>query len=170
MSKSSHNTVMGKVTSVYGVKGWVKVFSYTQPKENLCQYIDWQLQDQSGVSRPVKVLDCKPHGNGLVALFDGARDRDIAKNFCGMLITVPSSELPSLSEGEYYWSDLEGLEVHTIKGEKLGRVERLMETGANDVLVIRGDKEHLVPFIQGRYVKRVSLSDGLIEVDWDADF
>ena len=182
MSKSSHNTVMGKVTSVYGVKGWVKVFSYTQPKENLCQYLNWQLQDQSGTSRPVKVLDCKVHGNGLVALFEGASDRDLAKKFCGMLITVPSSALPSLPEGEYYWSQLQGLLVYSVyeaeesKPVLLGKVSHLIETGSNDVLVVKKCKdsldanERLIPYLLEQVVKLVDLQKGVIEVDWDPDF
>ena len=180
MSKSSQNTVMGKVTSVYGVKGWVKVFSYTQPKENICQYSDWQLQDQSGASRPVKVLEVKPHGNGLVALFEGAKDRDLAKKFCGMLITVPSNEFPPLSEGDYYWSQLQGLLVYSLNAEAepvlLGKVDHLIETGSNDVLVVKKCKdsldgqERLIPYLPDQVVKLVDLHEGIIEVDWDPDF
>tara|TARA_R110002167_G_scaffold186072_10_gene386967 strand:- start:362 stop:886 length:525 start_codon:yes stop_codon:yes gene_type:complete len=174
---------MGKVTSVYGVKGWVKVFSYTQPKENLCQYLNWQLQDQSGTSRPVKVLECKAHGNGLVAFFDGSSDRDLAKKFCGMLITVPSSELPSLPEGEYYWSQLQGLLVYAVNSEAeaskpvlLGKVSHLIETGSNDVLVVKKCKdsidanERLIPYLLDQVIKLVDLQRGVIEVDWDPDF
>lgn len=180
MSKSSHNTVMGKVTSVYGVKGWVKVFSYTQPKDNIRQYDNWQLQDQSCVSRSVKVLDCKPHGNGLVALFEGAKDRDLAKLFCGMLITVPTSELPTLPEGEYYWSHLQGLLVYSLSSGAepvlLGKVSHLIETGSNDVLVVKKCKdsldgnERLIPYLPEQVVKLVDLHKGIIEVDWDPDF
>jgi len=86
------------------------------------------------------------------------------------LKTGKQDQLPETVENEYYWSDLEGLDVHTTKGEVLGRVERLMETGANDVLVIRGDRERLVPFVQGQYVIRVDLEAGLIVVDWDPEF
>ena len=88
----------------------------------------------------------------------------------GQQVFVGRDQLPATVEGEYYWSDLEGLEVHTTNGDVLGRVERLMETGANDVLVIRGQREHLVPFIQGQYVTRVDLEGGVIEVDWDPEF
>ncbi|MFT6031126.1 MAG: 16S rRNA processing protein RimM [Oleiphilaceae bacterium] len=183
MSKNTQNTVMGKVTSIFGVKGWVKVFSYTQPKENICQYINWQLQDQSGATRSVKVLDCKPHGNGFVALFDGAKDRDLAKLFCGMLVTVPSSELPSLSKGEYYWSQLQGLSVYAVNSAAtesepvlLGKVDHLIETGSNDVLVVKKCKdsldgqERLIPYLPDQVVKLVDLHKGIIEVDWDPDF
>lgn len=184
MSKKSQSTVMGKVTSVYGVKGWVKVFSYTQPKENICEYKDWQLQDQSGNCRPVKVLDCKPHGNGLVALFQGSNDRDLAKAYCGMLVTVPSNMLPPLPEGEYYWSQLEGLMVYTVNSENdetkakllLGRVSHLIETGSNDVLVVKkckdslDGKERLIPYLPDQVVKLVDIDKGIIEVEWDPDF
>ena len=183
MSKESQNTVMGKVTSVYGVKGWVKVFSYTQPKENICQYNSWQLQDASGINWPIKVLACKPHGNGLVAQFDGVNDRDLAKKYCGMLVTVPTRELPALSDGDYYWSQLQGLQVYSVypvEGEAepvlLGKVDHLIETGSNDVLVVTkcknsiDGKERLIPYLPEQVVKTVDLSKGLIEVDWDPDF
>tara|TARA_R110002072_G_scaffold184083_1_gene340388 strand:- start:24678 stop:25229 length:552 start_codon:yes stop_codon:yes gene_type:complete len=183
MSKESQHTVMGKVTSIYGVKGWVKIFSYTQPKDNICQYNDWQLQDTSGITRPIKVLACKPHGNGLVAQFDGVNDRDLAKKYCGMLVTVPANELPALSDGEYYWSQLQGLQVYSVypvEGEAdsvlLGKVDHLIETGSNDVLVVTkcknsiDSKERLIPYLPEQVVKTVDLSKGIIEVDWDPSF
>jgi 16S rRNA processing protein RimM len=183
MSKSSQTTVMGKVTSVYGVKGWVKVFSYTQPKENICEYKQWQLQDASNKLISVDVLDCKAHGNGLVAQLKGVQDREQAKAYCGMLVSVPSEKLPDLPEGEFYWSQLQGLKVyalnHQTEGQKpvlLGTVDHLIETGSNDVLVVRKCKdsvdgrERLVPYLPDQVVKRIDLEKGVIEVDWDPDF
>ena len=183
MSKESKNTVMGKVTSIYGVKGWVKIFSYTQPKENIIEYNDWQLQDMSGVTWPIKVIACKPHGNGLIAQFDGVNDRDVAKKYCGMLVTVPASKLPVLSDGEFYWSQLQGLQVYSVfpvegKVEPLliGKVDHLIETGSNDVLVVTkckgsmDSKERLIPYLPDQVVTNVDLDKGLIEVDWDPDF
>jgi len=183
MSKNSKNTVMGKVTSVYGVKGWVKVFSYTQPKENICQYKTWQLEDAAGMLHAIDVLDCKAHGNGLVAHFKGAHDRDQAKAYCGMLVTVPSESLPELPEGEYYWSQLQGLKVYAASAEDkdkspvlLGEVDHLIETGSNDVLVVRkckdsiDGKERLIPYLPEQVVKLVDVDKGVIEVDWDPDF
>jgi 16S rRNA processing protein RimM len=183
MSKNSKNTVMGKVTSVYGVKGWVKVFSYTQPKENICEYKLWQLQDSTGIISAVKVLDCKAHGNGLVAHFEGSDDRDQAKAYCGMLVTVPSADLPDLPEGEFYWSQLQGLKVFALNRDDqskpsvlLGVVDHLIETGSNDVLVVRkckdslDGKERLIPYLPEQVVKLVDLDKGVIEVDWDPDF
>ena len=135
--------------------------------EAILEYQPWLLGEDK---RPVKIIDGRKQGKGLAALLPGFEDREQAATLVGSQIFVGRDQLPATDDDEYYWSDLEGLEVHTTKGEVLGRVERLMETGANDVLVIRGEREHLVPFIQGQYVTRVDLEAGLIEVDWDPEF
>jgi len=135
--------------------------------EAILEYQPWLLGEDK---RPVKIIDGRKQGKGLAALLPGFEDREQAATLVGSQIFVRRDQLPATDEDEYYWSDLEGLDVHTTKGEVLGRVERLMETGANDVLVIRGEREHLVPFIQGQYVSRVDLENGLIEVDWDPEF
>ena len=135
--------------------------------EAILDYQPWLLGEDK---RPVKIIDGRKQGKGLAALLPGFEDREQAATLVGIQIFVRRDQLPATSKDEYYWSDLEGLNVHTTKGEVLGRVERLMETGANDVLVIRGEREHLVPFIQGQYVTRVDLEAGLIEVDWDPEF
>ena len=135
--------------------------------EAILDYRPWLLGEQKS---PVKIIDGRKQGKGLVALLPGFEDREQAITLVGQQIFVGRDQLPATAEGEYYWSDLEGLEVHTTNGDLLGRVDRLMETGANDVLVVRGEREHLVPFIQGQYIKRVDLEGGLIEVDWDPEF
>ena len=135
--------------------------------EAILGYRPWLLGEQKN---PVKIVDGRKQGKGLVALLPGFEDREQAIKLVGQQIFVERDQLPPTVEGEYYWTDLEGLEVHTTNGDVLGRVEKLMETGANDVLVIRGEREHLVPFVQGQYVKRVDLEGGLIEVDWDPEF
>ena len=135
--------------------------------EAILEYQPWLLGEDK---RPVKIIDGRKQGKGLAALLPGFEDREQAATLVGSQIFVGRDQLPATDDDEYYWSDLEGLDVHTTKGEVLGRVERLMETGANDVLVIRGEREHLVPFIQGQYVTRVDLEAGLIEVDWDPEF
>ena len=175
MSVEGKIAVMGKITSVYGVKGWVKVVSYSEPKENICQYGHWALE-QAGSTRTVKVLECKPHTSGLVAQIEGCTDREVAKRYCGSLITVPQDELPELSAGEFYWHQLEGLNVVTVDAQLLGQVSHLMETGSNDVLVVQkcagsiDAKERLIPYLPDQVVKKVDLGAGLIEVDWDPDF
>lgn len=165
---SAHKHVaLGYISAVHGIKGWVKVYSWTRPMESILKYQPWLLGEEK---RPVRIVDGRKQGKGLVALLPGFEDREQAIALVGQQVFVEREQLPPTGEGEYYWSDLEGLDVHTTNGQVLGQVERLMETGANDVLVIRGEREHLVPFVQGQYVKRVDLEGGLIEVDWDPDF
>lgn len=135
--------------------------------EAILQYQPWLLGEDK---KPVKIVDGRRQGKGLAVLFPGFEDRQQAATLVGLQIFVTRKQLPATEKDEYYWSDLEGLEVKTTKGELLGRVESLMETGANDVLVVRGNRQHLVPFIQGQYVTRVDLAGGMIEVDWDPEF
>ena len=135
--------------------------------EGILEYQPWLLGDDK---KSVKVIDGRKQGKGLVALLPGFEDREQARHLVGQQIFVTREQMPATAADEYYWSDLEGLDVHTTRGEILGKVERMMETGANDVLIIRGSREHLVPFIQGQYVTRVDLEGGLIEVDWDPEF
>ena len=158
---------LGYISAVHGLKGWVKVHSWTRPMEAILGYQPWLLGEEK---RPVNIVDGRKQGKGLVALLPGFDDREAAVTLVGQQLFVRRDQLPDAAENEYYWSDLEGLDVHTTKGEVLGQVEKLMETGANDVLVIRGDREHLVPFVQGQYVIRVDLDARLIVVDWDPEF
>ncbi len=175
MTAPNDYAVMGKITSVYGVKGWVKVFSYTQPKENICRYKEWRLE-RKGEVKTIKVLQCKAHGNGLVAQLEGCNDRDQARAYAEFLIGVPRESLPELEAGDYYWHQLEGLEVRLGDGRALGKVDHLLETGANDVLVVRkckgsiDGKERLIPYLPEQVVTEVNLAEGWIQVDWDPEF
>ena len=175
MQTSLDTAVMGKITSVYGVKGWVKVFSYAESKENICKYSKWSIE-RNGIQKSVGVLNCKPHGNGLVAQLEGCHDRDAAKSYCEYLITVPKETLPELGSGDYYWHQLEGLQVRALGGELLGAVSHLMETGSNDVLVVKrcegsvDDRERLIPYLPEQVVKSVDLDNALVIVDWDIEF
>ena len=117
-----------------------------------------------------KVLSGRIHGKGLVARLEGVDDRDTAHSLKGFDIAVNRDQLPKTTEGEYYWVDLEGLDVRTIEGVALGKVDYLFETGANDVLVVKGDRERLVPYISDQVIKSVDLQKALIVVDWDPDF
>ena len=166
--KRAHKIVaLGYISAVHGIKGWVKVHSWTRPMEAILQYQPWLLGEEK---KPVKIVDGRKQGKGLAALLPGYEDRENAATLVGSQIFISRDQLPGTAEGEYYWSDLEGLEVTTTKGELLGRVDKLMETGANDVLVIMGDREHLVPFVQGQYVLSVDLENGVMVVDWDPEF
>jgi len=164
---SEKRVALGFISAVHGIKGWVKVHSWTRPMEAILNYQPWLLGEEQ---KPVNIVDGRRQGKGLAALLPDMHDREQAMTLVGQQISVNRDQLPATEEDEYYWADLEGLEVHTLSGEILGRVERLMETGANDVLVIKGQREHLVPFVQGQYVTNIDLTNRRMVVDWDADF
>lgn len=169
VQRSTKFVTLGRVSGVFGVKGWLKIESYTEPPENIGRYAGWTLRLR-GVERPVAVERAQAHGPKVVAKLAGFDDRDKAAEWIGAEIVVERSALPPLGAGEFYWTDLEGLEVRTPAGESLGTVDHLMATGGNDVLVLRGTTERLVPFVLGDVIKRVDLEQGLIEADWPADF
>ena len=160
---------VGKVSGVFGIKGWLKIFSHTEPKDNIINYKNWLLK-KNGQDKPVKVLDGKLQGKGVVARIDGIEDKDQALGLMGWDIYISRGQLPVLAKNEYYWSDLIGLAVENLAGVQLGKIESLLETGANDVLVIKGERERAVPFLQGQIVKSIDLADAKMIVDWDADF
>jgi len=152
------------------VKGWVKVFSYTHPRENILRYSPWLLQKNNLVTE-INVKGGQRHGNSVVAELEGIADRDAAASLMGSDILILRRQLPKPNDGEYYWTDLVGLEVVTDSGVKLGKVDHLLETGANDVLVvIDGDTERLIPFLQQQTVLKIDLQGGIMTVDWDPDF
>lgn len=161
--------VLGKVSGIYGVRGWVKLYSYTEPKETLLNYRDCFLGPE-GAERSAEVEESKPHGKSLIAKFAGVDDRDAAHALIGAEISVPRAALPDLDEGHYYWADLEGLKVRRQGGDTVGTVSHLMATGANDVLVVAGsEQEVLIPFVMGSVILDVDLEQGWITVDWDWD-
>ncbi len=161
--------ILGKIAGVYGVRGWVKVFSETKPKENIFSYKPWQI-NLNGQWQSVKVIEGRPQGKGLVAHLESYDDRELARQLVGAEIAVDKTQLPAAAEDEYYWADLVGLKVVTLSGVELGQVDHLFETGANDVLVVTGERERLIPFVQGNYIHKVDLDAGVIRVDWDPEF
>ena len=169
-SNPNHYVVLGQVVGVFGIKGWVKIRSDTDPRDNILDYQPWYLrQGDAWVSQ--RVAANQQQSKGLIVQFGGITDRDVAAQFVGCDIAVPRDQLPAPAEGEYYWSDLIGLRVRNIAGEDLGTVTNLLETGANDVLVVRdGELEHLIPYVTGYYVLKVAPAEGYIEVDWQRDF
>jgi 16S rRNA processing protein RimM len=152
-----------------GVRGEVKLESYTEPRMRIFSYQPWLLRTTSGES---EISGChgRAQGKGIVATLPEIGDRDSAARLVGSEIWVRRSALPKSKRGEYYWADLEGLEVVTVEGARLGKVLHLVATGANDVLVVRGERERLIPFVLGDYVKQVDFENSRITVDWDPDF
>ena len=157
---------LGRVSGVHGIKGWVKVESWTRPREAILDYPCWRLGE---VRTPHRLRDARGAQRGLTAALVGITDRDAAERLVGAEIAVPREEMPEPEADSWYWSDLVGCEVRTRDGVKLGRVERLLETGANDVLVVGGERERLIPFVPGATVHEVDLEAGQIEVDWHPD-
>ena len=164
--------VVGKIVGLYGVRGWVKVFSYTRPLENILQYTPWWLrrdEQWQQVSRQAKRQGAK----GIIASIAGWDDRDTARTLLGVQVGIIRAHLPSLAEGEYYWTELVGMRVETVGGETLGHVAHFMETGADDVMVVRNKedaREHLLPFVRDQVVLQVDRDNGVIRVDWDIDY
>lgn len=161
--------VVGKVSGVFGVRGQLKVCSYTEPLENIFGYVPWWLRsgDHWKARKPI---NGRKHSKGLVVSLEGCQTRDQAFTLVGKQVTVLREQLPEPAENEFYWSDLVGLTVFTSAGIQLGVVDHLFGTGSNDVLVVAGDRQRLIPYIWKRTVWNVDLDDGIITVNWDPDF
>ncbi|HWP94406.1 MAG TPA: ribosome maturation factor RimM [Gammaproteobacteria bacterium] len=168
-SPSDRRVILGRVVGLFGVQGWLKVHAYTEPRERITQYSPWLL-GRGDDWREYRVEAGRRHGRGVIARLAGVTDRDVAAGLLGAEIAVWRSRLPPPPPGEYYWTDLEGLRVVTVGGRELGTVSHLFATGANDVLVVTGERERLIPFLPGRVVTRVDLEGRCLEVDWDPDF
>ncbi len=169
--------VVGKITGCYGIKGWVKIHAYTDPQENFLGFGHWMLKRRGGLE-PIEFDDGRRQGRGLVAHIAGVDDRTVAESYRGLEIAVQADSLPGLEEGDYYWSQLQGLHVWCRAGDDkvlLGTVDYLIETGANDVLVVKAsedsidEQERLIPYLFGDVVTRIDLEEAVIEVDWFLD-
>ncbi|PCF94498.1 ribosome maturation factor RimM [Vreelandella nigrificans] len=169
------HVVLGKLTSPHGVKGWLKVYSYTSPMDSILQYPEWWVRQGESLKR-ISIVQGRRQGKGLVVQLKGIDDRTAAEALAQTEILMPKEALPTLSDDEYYWHELEGLTVFTQSGERLGQVSYLFETGANDVMVVRGDndaidkRERLLPFLPDDVIVEISPKDGRMVVNWDPEF
>ncbi len=163
---------LGRIVGLFGVRGWVKVFSFTEPREAILDYGHW-LIGQGQEWRPIDLEDGKRHGKSVLAKLHGADDRDAALELLGLEVAVLRSALPEPGDERYYWADLEGLAVWHRDERELGKVRRMLETGAHDVMVVSPDandaEDVLVPFVVGEVVMDVDLDRGVICVDWEWD-
>lgn len=161
--------VLGRIAALYGVRGWVKVFSHTEPRDNILRYQPWQVNIQ-GAWQTLRLVEGRVHNQGIVAHLEGYDDRDVASVLPGCDIAVRAEQLAQLPPGEYYWSELIGLEVTTVAGLPLGIVTGLLETGANDVLVVQGERERLIPYLPEQVIRQIDKESKRIVVDWDPEF
>jgi 16S rRNA processing protein RimM len=166
---SDRQITVGRIVGVHGVRGWVKLLSHTDPIDNLLHYRPWRVALDGNVAE-LKVLEGRLQGKSLVARLEGIDDRDKAMCWIGADIRIDRSQLPPPKKGEVYWVDLEGQKVRTTEGVELGTVSHLFATAANDVMVVQGERERLIPFIMERFVKSVDLAGDGIVVDWDPEF
>lgn len=171
MTAAGRRVLMGRIVGLYGVQGWLKIESWSEPRTRIFDYQPWQLSSAPGEMVEVAGIKGRPQGKGLICFLPGVDTREKAAALVGQDIFVARELLPPPGQDEYYWVDLEGLEVVTTEGVALGRVSHLFATGANDVVVVRdGERERLIPFIQGNYVRSVDLQAGRMVVDWDPEF
>ncbi len=161
---------LGRIAGIFGVKGWLRVHSYTEPRENILDYRPWILL--AGEEQlPIELIDGRPHGKSVVVLLADCRSPEEAARFVGADIAVSRDCLPASSQEEILWADLVGMRVSTPHGDDLGVVDYLLETGANDVLVVKStERERLIPWLRDSVIKRIDLDARRLVVDWDPDF
>ncbi len=161
---------LGKVHGAFGVRGEVKLESFTEPRSAIFRYQPWVLRDARGVDRECEGAKGRETPKGVVATLPGIDDRDAAEAARGLEVWVARDALPPPRPGEYYWVDLEGLRVRNVDGADFGVVSHLFSTGANDVLVAQGERERMIPFVTPDYIVSVDFDAGIVTVDWDAEF
>jgi len=159
---------VGHILGSQGVKGWVRVFSNTSPRENIVSYSPWFIE-QGNVQQATAVQG-RRQGKNVLARLEGIEDRTQADELTGCRIFINPQQLPRLEAGEYYWSDLVGLAVETVQGEPLGVIASMMETGADDVMVLSGERERLIPFVIDQIVTEVDLDKQRLVVDWSPEY
>ena len=168
--------VVGKLGSTYGIRGWLRIYSSTEQAESIFDYQPWFLKIK-GEWHPTELENWRYHNHEIIVKLKGVDDREAAQTLANVEIGVDLSVFPELEEGDYYWHDLIGCSVVNLEGYTMGTVTEMMETGSNDVLMVRantkdafGKQERLIPFLYEQVVKRVDLTTKTIEVDWDAGF
>lgn len=159
---------MGRISAPFGVKGWVKVQPNTAATQNLLAYKTWWVGVE-GDWREIAVAEARVQGRSVAARLEGCEDRDAAAALRGKTVAVPRQALPQTQSGEYYWADLIGLAVVNGEAQALGSIAGILQTGANDVLVVEGSRERLIPFI-AEVIRDVDLASGVVRVEWDAEY
>ncbi|TAL61646.1 MAG: ribosome maturation factor RimM [Legionella sp.] len=169
MNNKANWVVIGRFGRPHGIKGFVTVHSFTEPRDNILRYTDWHafLNNQW---QPIKILSVETHNKAIVAQVAGYPERESVARLTNIEIAVSHEQLAELAPGEYYWHQLIGMKVINTKGEPLGVVSEILPTGSNDVLVVQGEKRHLIPYLPDVYILNIDNSQQIITVDWDMDF
>lgn len=170
--------IVGQISGVFGVHGWVKIFSHTEPRENILKYNPW-LVKQKGNWKSIALIKGRKQGKTIVAHLDKVDDRELAHSMIGCDIAIDESQLKKLDDNDFYWRELQGLAVINTQGVELGKVTSMMATGANDVVVVKvptelvtdkKENEILIPYLLDSVIKEINLEQGVMRVDWDEDF
>ena len=172
MASSEGFVPVGKIAGVFGIKGWMKVFSYTDPRKNILSYSPLYLSVK-GEWVEAKVSNGRVQGKGIIIALENVTDPDQVLPMIGTALAIKKEQLKPTSLDEFYWSDLTGLKVVNLNKEILGRVDSILETGAHDVLVVKNKElktQRLIPFVLEETVLKVDLNSGIIEVDWKSDY
>ena len=160
---------VGRLGAAHGVRGWLRVLSFTDPPQRLFEWRRWRLQQDGGAIREVKLIESRPQGNGWIAKLEGVEERDAASRLAGQMVLVARDELPPTQEREFYRADLLGFGVKNVEGALLGVVDHFVDTPGNAVMVIRGAREYLIP-VTAQHLRQIVASDRTLIVDWPEDF
>jgi len=160
---------VGRLGAAHGVRGWLRVQSFTDPPQRLFEWKLWRLQSEHGAAREVKLLEARPQGNGWIARLEGIEERDAASRLTGQMILVEREALPPAEGREHYRDDLVGFEAKNLEGALLGVVGHFIDTPGNAVMVIRGAREYLVP-VTAQHLLKVNKESRSLIVDWPEDF
>lgn len=160
--------IIGHFGQPYGIKGWIKVHASTDPIDNILQYFPWQIQHQ-GQWQLITIAEARRQGKLIIARIQDCTTPELAKTYTNDTIAIEREQLPPLPLNEYYWTDLIGLRVVNQDGADFGIVDSLFETGSNDVLVIHGERQRLVPYLPA-VIKHIDLTQRIMTIIWDADF
>lgn len=160
--------LVGKINGFFGVQGWVKIFSYTEPRKNILEYQPWFFID-NGIYKVVETTTGREQSKTIVAHVRGIDNRDQAGQLIGKDLYIDKDQLPKLDDDEHYWHELTGFRVININEVDLGVVDYLVDTGSNHVLVTKGDTERWIPYIDP-FLVSVDKQKKVITVDWDENY
>lgn len=169
MNKQTEWVVVGRFGRPQGLKGLVRVISFTEPANNIIDYMPWHVSIQ-GQWQPIKISAVESHTKFILVQVDGYQQREQLGLLTNCEIGIQSQQLPTLSNDEFYWHDLIGMQVINQEEKILGTVTDLLATGSNDVLVVTGEKRHLVPYLLDDFIVRIDTSTRTIYVNWDTEF